>query len=259
MLSFQRQGGGEPLLLIHGLGGSHVVWEPVVPRLAAERDVIAIDLPGFGESPLLPAGREPTARALAVAVADCLDELGVESPHVAGNSLGGWVALELERLGHARSVTAIAPAGLWTRPLGPRRGPDTRALGRSLRPLLRLAMKSARARSAILAGSFAHPDRVSAEAARRIIESYLDAPSFDAANHAMRSDVLQLHPTDRPVTLAWPDRDRLVRRPETLPAWVRTITLHGCGHIPMWDDPEQVADVLLAGSSRTPAKVEAWT
>ena len=47
-----RQGAGEPLVLIHGLGGSIVVWKPVIDLLAAERDVVAIDLPGFGASPI---------------------------------------------------------------------------------------------------------------------------------------------------------------------------------------------------------------
>lgn len=259
MLSFQRQGSGEPLILIHGLGGSHIVWEPVVPVLASERDVIAVDLPGFGGSPSLPSGQEPTPAALAGAVADFLAELEIEAPHVAGNSLGGWIALELERLGHARSVTAIAPAGLWAGPLGPRPGPDTHALGRRLRPLVRLLVRNSRLRTAVLAGSFAHPERIPEDSARRIVASYFDAPGFGAANRAMRSDVLRLRPTDRPVTLAWPDRDRLVRRPPDLPAWVRNVVLHDCGHIPMWDDPPQVADVLLSGSSRALAAANLWT
>jgi pimeloyl-ACP methyl ester carboxylesterase len=51
-----------------------------------------------------------------------------------------------------------------------------------------------------------------------------------------------------PVTLAWAELDRLVRRPhETAPGW-RTLVLHGCGHIPTWDDPKQVARLLLQAS-----------
>ena len=57
MLSHDRTGSGAPLLLIHPLGGSRVVWEPVMPLLARERDVIAVDLPGFGDSPPLPRRR----------------------------------------------------------------------------------------------------------------------------------------------------------------------------------------------------------
>ena len=121
-LAHDRRGSGEPLVLIHALGADRHVWRPVLDLLAAERDVIAIDLPGFGESPALANGDEPTARTLAGVVARFIRELGVERPHVAGNSLGGWVALELALAGHARSVTTLGAAGLWPRPLGPKAG-----------------------------------------------------------------------------------------------------------------------------------------
>jgi pimeloyl-ACP methyl ester carboxylesterase len=51
-----------------------------------------------------------------------------------------------------------------------------------------------------------------------------------------------------PLTFGWPDRDRLVGRPARLPATARNVVLRDCGHVPMWDDPGQVADLLLAGS-----------
>ena len=126
-----RGGSGEPLLLIHPLGGELVVWEPVFERLAAERDVIAVDMPGFGASPPLPAGVEPTPQALAAALAAQLDALGIERAHLAGNSLGGWVALELAKLGRARSVTGLCTAGFWSRPLGPRPLADARRRARA--------------------------------------------------------------------------------------------------------------------------------
>jgi len=113
-LSYHRGGTGEPLLLLHGIGGSWRHWRPVLPALEAERDVVAVDLPGFGASPVLARGAEPTPAALAEAVAGLLDALGWEAPHVAGNSLGGWVALELAKLGRARSVCALSPAGFAT-------------------------------------------------------------------------------------------------------------------------------------------------
>ena len=100
-----------------------------MPALAAEFDVLAVDLPGFGESPPLPAGQEPTPAALAAAVAGLLDELGIDRPHVAGNSLGGWVALELAALRPLASVALLSPAGLWPdgtpalRPAEPARHP----------------------------------------------------------------------------------------------------------------------------------------
>ncbi len=52
-LAHHRGGSGEPLLLIHGIGSFWPVWEPVLPALEAVRDVIAVDLPGFGDSPVL--------------------------------------------------------------------------------------------------------------------------------------------------------------------------------------------------------------
>src|SRR5262249_42568323 len=95
----------EPLLLIHGLGAAAHVWDPGGPLLAPEREVIALDRPGFGTAPALPPEVEPTAAALAAALRDQLADRGIERPHVAGNSLGAWVGLELGRMGAARSVT----------------------------------------------------------------------------------------------------------------------------------------------------------
>src|SRR5271166_5370625 len=86
---------------------------PVIPALAARFDVIAVDLPGFGDSNPVPAQTKPTPAALAAAVAGLLDDLGVTAPHLAGNSLGGWVALELAATRPAASLTLLSPAGLW--------------------------------------------------------------------------------------------------------------------------------------------------
>ena len=96
-VAHSRAGSGEPLVLVHGLGGSRRIWAPVIDRLEAEREVIAVDLPGFGESAPLADGTPPTAANLAGAVDELVGELGLERPHLAGNSLGGWVALELAK------------------------------------------------------------------------------------------------------------------------------------------------------------------
>ena len=133
-LNFVRLGEGEPLVLLHPLGAELVVWEPVMPLLAPSRDVIAPDMPGFGRSSELPEDEEATPAALARAVATLMDELGIESAHVAGVSLGGWVALELGRLGRGRSVTGLNAAGFWHRALGPRPN-RARELGRALAPM----------------------------------------------------------------------------------------------------------------------------
>ena len=112
-LAYTRCGGGEPLVLLQGLGSFRQAWDPVVPALARVADVIVVDLPGFGDSPRLPATVEPSPAALAVAVAGFLDELGLDTPHVAGNSLGGWVGLELAAVRPVASLTVLSPRGLW--------------------------------------------------------------------------------------------------------------------------------------------------
>ena len=83
------------MLLIHGAGSYRRVWGPVMNRLAVERDVIAVDLPGHGDSPLMEEGVPPTPQNFARLMVDFLRELGMESAHVAGNSSGGWTALEM--------------------------------------------------------------------------------------------------------------------------------------------------------------------
>nr|BFE86082.1 hypothetical protein GCM10020093_086830 [Planobispora longispora] len=114
-LAFERRGAGPPLVLLHGIGHHWQGWLPVLDRLAAERDVIAVDFPGFGVSPPLPAGTPYTAETLADAVESFCTMLGLREPHVAGNSLGGYVALELASRGVVRTACALSPAGFWTR------------------------------------------------------------------------------------------------------------------------------------------------
>jgi pimeloyl-ACP methyl ester carboxylesterase len=211
--------------------------------------VLALDLPGHGDEPALADGSPP---ALAAAIADRLARDGVERPHVAGNSLGGWVALEMAAAGRAASVTAIAPAGLWREPLVPKRSP-ARAVARALLPALGALLRSERGRRLVLAANAAHPERIPPAAALRLVRAYATAPGFQAVNDAMRaSRFAALADIDVPVTLAWPEYDRLVRRPRSLPDGVRSVVLRGCGHLPTWDDPAQVARVLLEGSAGEP-------
>lgn len=249
MLNHLRRGSGDPLVLIHPLGAELVVWEPVLARLARERDVIAIDLPGFGGSQPIANGAAPSPRVLAASVASFLDELGLGRVHVAGNSLGGWVALELAKAGRALSVAGLCTAGFWKRPLGPRPGSDVRRVGRLLLPILPALLRTERGRQLLLRSSVARPELVPADAATRLVRSYITSPGFEGANTAMRSEVFSgVEDIRVPVTLAWGEQDRLVARPRTkVPEW-RTVTLHGCGHIPTWDDPDQVARLLLLAS-----------
>jgi pimeloyl-ACP methyl ester carboxylesterase len=248
LLNHVRRGRGEPLVLIHPLGGELVVWEPVLGKLAAERDTIALDMPGFGRSPPLAGGDEPTPAVLARAVAHFLDELGLERAHLAGNSLGGWVALELAKLGRGLSVTGLGTAGLWSRPLEPRRSTRRRA-GRLLLPLVSVLSRTARGRRLLLGGYVARAERVPPRAAARLVRAYVTAPAFEAASAAMRAAVFSdIERIPAPVTLAWGELDRVVSPPKRPPPGIRTVTMPGCGHLPTWDDPEQVARLLLTAS-----------
>jgi pimeloyl-ACP methyl ester carboxylesterase len=109
VLHHVRQGAGEPLVLIHGIGSQWQAWTAVLGLLASQRDVVALDLPGFGDS--APLAGEVTLGTLAAAVAELVGELGIDRPHVGGNSLGGAIGFELARQGVARSVTALSPLG----------------------------------------------------------------------------------------------------------------------------------------------------
>ena len=246
-LTFERQGTGPALLLLHPLGANRHVWAPVVDRLAAHRDVICVDLPGFGGSRPLEGDASP--RALAAAVVAFAESLGLDGvPHVAGNSLGGWVALEMALAGRARSVTAIAPAGLWPQPLAPRRG-VARSAAKAMLPLLPALVRSPGGRRVALASTVGAADRVPPADALRLVRSYATAPGFTEVNAAMRASRLEgLERIRVPVTLGWCELDRLVAPPAHLPSTVRSVVLSGCGHVPMWDAPEKVANLLLAGS-----------
>lgn len=226
--------------------------------LAARFDVIAVDLPGFGRSPALPEDPPPTPRRLAAALAGLLDALALDRVAVAGNSLGGWAALELARLGRASSVCAIAPAGFWREPLPPKPFVAHHA-GRALRPLVGPALRgSERLRHGVLAGVVGDPARVPPADAVRIVRAYADGPGFVAVNRAMRAaePLRDRDGIDAPVTIAWCERDRLVRPPRHMPFAVEhEVVLPGCGHVPMWDDPAAITELVTAAAARTPPPV----
>ncbi len=256
-LAFDRTGQGEPLVLLHGQGFSRRSFDPVVPLLAAERDVIAVDLPGHGESPRQPAGTGSAPRDLAVAVGELLDELGLATAHVVGNSSGGWVALELGRSGRARTVTALAPAGLWRRaaPLHIRAGMrQSRLNAKVVRRLFPNAPRSRAGRALAAIQVSGHPFRVPYRPARDAVHAMASAPGFRETLRALEKERF----TDGaaitvPVTVAFGTRDRVLlpgvaRHRDQLPDRTRWVRLRGCGHVPMFDDPDATAALLLRAS-----------
>lgn len=250
-----REGGGPPLVLLAGIGSSGAAWRPVVPRLAAEREVWSIDLPGFGRSEALPAGDPCGIDALADAAEVFLAGVGLERPHVAGNSLGGAVALELGRRGSVASVTAISPAGFAGRAgqqFAGRSLQVSHRLGGTLRPVAPKLVTRPRLRRLLYGQMFAHPERLTPGAAYAHLVTMLDGSGFhdvltELDGHRFEGEI------GVPVTIAWGTRDALLLPTQALRARrllpdARHVWLHGCGHVPMSDDPDQVASVLLEGS-----------
>jgi pimeloyl-ACP methyl ester carboxylesterase len=257
-LAVTRSGTGAPLVLLHGLGSSRRSWDPVLPALAARFDVIAVDLPGFGDSaPLYGQAEIPPAR-LAESVATLLDELGITTPHLAGNSLGGWVALELADRRPVASLTLLSPAGLWRRnsPLyGLVSLRASRWLARhAAAPLSRL-VRYRLGRILVLGQTHGRPTRLTAGYARAAVESLGRCPGFEAAlAGTARRRYLATTPITAPVTVAFGSRDLLLRHParrlDQLPPHTQAEVLPGCGHVPIADDPAAVAALITQTAAR---------
>jgi pimeloyl-ACP methyl ester carboxylesterase len=247
-LNHVRRGSGDPVLLVPSLGGSIVMWEPVLDRIAAEREVIAVDIPGFGGSPSLPDSVRPTAANLAAAILEFYDELGIgAAPVVSGISLGGWVAIECGRQGGAAGVVGICTAGYWPEPLGPKRS-VARLAAKLVVPFVDRLVRKPEGRRRALASQMRHTERMTPEQAATIIRGYAQAPAYDAANDEMRSSVVgDLSDVGVPLTLAWAEYDTLVRRSPlpSAPPSTRQVVLPDAGHIPTWDQPEMVAGLIL--------------
>jgi pimeloyl-ACP methyl ester carboxylesterase len=256
-LSYARAGAGDPLLLLHGIGHHRQAWDPVAGILATERDVIAVDLPGFGRSPALPDGAGHDLPTTTAVLGAFCEALGLGRPHVAGNSLGGLLALELGRQNLVRSVTALSPAGFWTQ--AERRyaftvlkGMRRAASGMPL-PLVERLSRTAAGRTALTSTIYARPGRRSPEAVVAETLALAHAEGFAETLRAGRSVLFTEDVPGIPVTVAWGDKDRLllprqgVRAKRVIPR-ARLVRLPGCGHVPMNDDPALVARVVLDGS-----------
>jgi pimeloyl-ACP methyl ester carboxylesterase len=256
-VAFERRGTGEPLLLVHGTGGARGVWRPIVDLLAADRELLLVDLPGHGESEPPPAGTPHTPIGYAQVLARLLDQLGLDTAHAAGNSVGGWTALELAKIGRARSVVAIAPAGLWVQ--DPFRAWaalwSQHKLGRMFAPVTPALLRSSAGRTILLSRTVAKPRRMPPEAAIELATTYARTPTFDSHLAATRRTRFQDgRAIGVPVTVAWGEKERLIpakaRRRDELPAQTRFVSLPGCGHLPMWDDPELIARTILEGTAQ---------
>ena len=258
-LNHHRAGSGDPLVLIHGIGSRWQIWAPVLDALSAEYDVIALDLPGFGDSPMPPPGTPPGAGSLTTLVQEFLGRVGFDWPHVAGNSLGGLIALDLARRGVARSATALSPAGFAT-PAETAYAQGSLWFGvraaRLIAPRADRLFARAGVRRLALRQFFEHPERLTPAEAAAELRGLADGQWFDETLPALKAGEFSGGTDIRvPVTVAWGEHDRLLlprqaRRAAAEIPKARIVTLRGCGHVPMYDDPGQVARAILGTAGR---------
>ncbi|RVX41364.1 pimeloyl-ACP methyl ester carboxylesterase [Nonomuraea polychroma] len=257
-MACERRGTGEPVVLLHGIGHHRRAWDAVVPHLIDARETIAVDLPGFGQSPDLPPSVPRDLPTTVSALRALFAALGLDRPHVVGHSLGGLIALRLAQAGLARSVTALAPAGFWT--AAERRyafGMLTAAwYGTRLLPegaLERLSRTAAG--QAVLTGTlYGQTGRCTPETVVAGLRALREARGFTATLRAGRApDLFSGEIPGIPVTIAWGSCDRILpgrqaARVLTMIPRARLVWLPGCGHVPMNDAPELIADLILAAS-----------
>lgn len=254
-----RAGSGETLVLLHGFTGTWHHWRPVLGELAARYEVIAPTLAGHDGGPPFEVNGPLTFASSADHLERHLDELGVGSAHLVGNSLGGALALELAKRGRARSVVALAPAGGWIEGDG-----EAVRLARFFARQLRLTRLSERhidtvmrrpaSRRLALREIMRHGELVAPADAVDLALTSLRCAVSGAAIRASRADKgLALADLDRitcPVLLALPEFDRILpmerhgaRFRREIPG-VRSQILPGCGHVPMWDDARLVVQTV---------------
>jgi pimeloyl-ACP methyl ester carboxylesterase len=258
-LDHHRGGAGDPLVLIHGLGHTWRGWKPMLPMLEERFEVLAVDLPGFGYSPQLPAGEESSPERLADAVESAMDEAGWDTAHLAGNSLGGWISLDLARRGRAETVTAISPAGLASgreARLGAGILRAERWLARNARPP-EVLYRSRLGRTLVAGPAFARPWRIDPEDLIEQTGLFADAPGFEPTLAAtFGAQVRGLDAIRCPVLVLWGTRDVILlprqgRRCERLTPGAELRYLKGLGHVPMSDDPELLARAIIDFAART--------
>ncbi len=257
-INYHREGSGPALVLLHGIGHHWQAWRPVIELLAPEYDVIACDSPGFGRSPPLPSAMEPTITSYADAFEWFLAELGLERPHVAGNSMGGAIGLELARRRAVSSVTAFSPAGFWT---ARERRFCQLSLGalantpHAARPAMEAAARTRAGRIVLFSQNFGYPARLPAEEAVATLRDAWASPALAGALRAFDEYSFQRPEQLRnmPVTIAWGVRDRLLPyrlqapRARALMPWATHLEL-GAGHVPFYDDPAAAAAAVRTGT-----------
>jgi len=254
-LRFARDGTGRPLLLVHGLGGSRHSFDPITSALAAEREVIAPDLPGFGATP--PLRGEVSIATLADALEHFLVAHDLEGVDCAGSSMGARLVLELARRGKVGAVVALDPGGFWNdreRLVFGASVAASVALVRALQPVMPALTGSPVGRTVLFAQFSARPWRLPGEVLLREMRTFAASPSFgaalDALVHGPPQSGMPAGTARRPIVIGWGRRDlvclprqaeRAIRRfPDARLHWFER-----CGHFPQWDRPDETIRLIL--------------
>jgi pimeloyl-ACP methyl ester carboxylesterase len=258
-LAYERHGTGPALVLLHGVGHRRQAWQPVLDLLTPHRTVIMVDLPGHGDSPPLRTEGRPAIRAIADEIVAFFDALGLDRPHVAGNSLGGALALVAGAGGRAATVTTLSPAGFWVNrwQYGYARAAFRFAqrAGAALRPLVLALTRIPLTCGFTQAAFVARTSNITPEHAMADALAFLRARDAVFAILSDRRSFTDTVPASVPVTIGWGTRDLMLRPSQARVAMrrlphARFVPLPGCGHVPMTDDPRLVARLLLEGSDR---------
>jgi pimeloyl-ACP methyl ester carboxylesterase len=249
------------MVLLHGFTNDWRAWTPVLPLLEPHHNVFAPTLPGHFGADDFRDGEPASFGAMSDAVEREMDARGIERAHLVGNSQGGWLSLELAARGRALSVVGLCPAGGWEPG-----SPEERAVVRSFKraklalrlskPWFETIAKRPRMRAIAFREMIARPSRFSAAAALGTLEAAAGCRIVDEMLAlAETGDAFgELGPVDCPVTIATATKDGLFNRPghyarlrHQLPK-AEWAVLEGLGHLPMSDDPELVAELILARS-----------
>jgi pimeloyl-ACP methyl ester carboxylesterase len=249
---------GSALVLLHGGGASGRAWQDVIPVVSKCHAVYAPTAPGHRGGP--PVQRHPaTATDLVDWAERYLDEQGLHRPHIAGLSMGGYMAIELARRGRAATVCAFAPGGFWASGDGLRSKTMSKAgrgmgIVRLLRPILPRILKSSVARRLWFRDGACHGDRISAERGVQILDDFLGCTVIREIFSTDEEQIAPLDPLPCPVTVVWSEKDVFIpvtsygpNARERMPQATFKI-LPDVGHDPMMDDPALVARTILAAT-----------
>lgn len=266
-LNFTRQGAGRPLLMLHGLGGNIASWDNLAADLTKTNEVIMLDLPGHGASPVTPGSS--TFAGIADEVADFLKAEGLEGIAAVGMSLGGRLVLEMARRGLVGPTVALAPGGFWNdreRMYLKASLIASGSLVKTARPALPFLTRYKASRAALLAQISAKPGQVPQEAALRELRSFADTPLFKDLVRDLAAGPIQegTANTPGPVSIVWGRKDRLLlprQAGQALQAFP-SAQLHWvdhAGHYISWDAPDEVLRLIRQeiGATSAPQAPEA--